>query len=1142
MASSWSAGTPVVQGPTGPISVAMPVLSGSPLTMEMMPSNFVPVGRQVLMFREAGIDGCALEVCAGQFMYIPQHGTQHQQTTYGVQYQQLSQIAQHQQSAHGVQHQNLAQRVQHQQSARGAQHLPSALEPQLAYQIISNPVCDALDFQHRQPCPISSQQHCPPGQVYSGEQDMPSSHQLSTDGRFHPYFNGSTQQRTIHLQPTTPVAPTRIINSHDYNYSRSESENYSMQTFSPYAGYSENYASLQQENEFAPPVPLSREHLQRQTDSPIHPTALQDQAFQQAGDPVEVRSHGAVQNHDLFGESIYQGRSWAQNHSVLPQNQYSVHLHNNMAPQVAPRGYDMAQQVEQQSYSRPPQAESQTYVMAPQAVNPNTGRTPQGHLPNQSMTYLSNSPPYSRFQGNQDSIQSLANNDIETDPNLGYEGSGQSSNGPLQMFDAHRVAELASFHTERIELDADDVDLTEIEEPVPPPSATRHSQNGRYPENGNWIHNVSALWSEAFRWVCLVAGSIISREGIHRQQDSPGTNMGEGRGTADVTAQMTRDNVARGSMISDGATMDGMTTDNVASDRMTTDDDDTERMTRCNLAGDMNRDCAAENFTRNENNLEGADTTGTRTPWEDRPMVPRRVAHSLRILFRQLQARFYEECHHWVYLELTMRNEYQDLVTLLDTIASMLNQSSYIVTHTMLRGFITGSAMAQGRRYHHIAQILQEVEGTREISFREAGLLRIQSFILNQQLSPQRLLRRFCTVIRHTARTMILQRLQPQPSCRLCPGTRRRTRERNILHHNEGSPERRAFQPPNMMGQQIHPAALPPHHQSVQQPVLMDVDRVPVSAPVTMAPYGIPVCTGPHQITMCTAAGHLPVCNSQPTWSIPTCNVQIPASCGVQQIPSCNIQQIPIHPNSIPPMFQPPHSTSHIPQHQLASRPPQFPGSTHQRHEEEVQLISDHRHAYPLQAALHQHHPGATAFTATPPVLLQEPMVHPSPQDIYGPFHRYYARHRTAGRNGRLRSIPPPPPPYPGFLLHFLAMLGNPPLPRFGRDFREDATEVENYEALLNLAERLGDAKPKGLTKLEIDQLPAYRFNKETHHSGMDQTSCVVCMCDFENRQLLRVLPCSHEFHTKCVDKWLKTNRTCPICRADAAEVASQSD
>lgn len=82
---------------------------------------------------------------------------------------------------------------------------------------------------------------------------------------------------------------------------------------------------------------------------------------------------------------------------------------------------------------------------------------------------------------------------------------------------------------------------------------------------------------------------------------------------------------------------------------------------------------------------------------------------------------------------------------------------------------------------------------------------------------------------------------------------------------------------------------------------------------------------------------------------------------------------------------------------------------------------------------------------------------------------------------------------------------------------------------MLNLAERLGEAKPKGLTKPEIEQLPAYRFNKENHHSDMDQTSCVVCMCDFENRQLLRVLPCSHEFHAKCVDKWLKVRLVLPL-------------
>ncbi len=55
---------------------------------------------------------------------------------------------------------------------------------------------------------------------------------------------------------------------------------------------------------------------------------------------------------------------------------------------------------------------------------------------------------------------------------------------------------------------------------------------------------------------------------------------------------------------------------------------------------------------------------------------------------------------------------------------------------------------------------------------------------------------------------------------------------------------------------------------------------------------------------------------------------------------------------------------------------------------------------------------------------------------------------------------------------------------------------------------------------LDIDQLLSYSYSLENKQS--DQTVCVICMCDFENGQLLRVLPCSHEFHSKCVDKWLK--------------------
>lgn len=57
------------------------------------------------------------------------------------------------------------------------------------------------------------------------------------------------------------------------------------------------------------------------------------------------------------------------------------------------------------------------------------------------------------------------------------------------------------------------------------------------------------------------------------------------------------------------------------------------------------------------------------------------------------------------------------------------------------------------------------------------------------------------------------------------------------------------------------------------------------------------------------------------------------------------------------------------------------------------------------------------------------------------------------------------------------------PVSQFGQHdlSSPDSNETENYEALLNLAERLGEAKPRGLARPEIDQLPSYKFNIETH-------------------------------------------------------------
>ena len=52
-------------------------------------------------------------------------------------------------------------------------------------------------------------------------------------------------------------------------------------------------------------------------------------------------------------------------------------------------------------------------------------------------------------------------------------------------------------------------------------------------------------------------------------------------------------------------------------------------------------------------------------------------------------------------------------------------------------------------------------------------------------------------------------------------------------------------------------------------------------------------------------------------------------------------------------------------------------------------------------------------------------------------------------------------------------------------------------------------------------------------HAVPEETpNCAICMEDFKAGDRLRSLPCKHDFHKECVDRWLAVNSTCPMCRA----------
>jgi hypothetical protein len=54
-------------------------------------------------------------------------------------------------------------------------------------------------------------------------------------------------------------------------------------------------------------------------------------------------------------------------------------------------------------------------------------------------------------------------------------------------------------------------------------------------------------------------------------------------------------------------------------------------------------------------------------------------------------------------------------------------------------------------------------------------------------------------------------------------------------------------------------------------------------------------------------------------------------------------------------------------------------------------------------------------------------------------------------------------------------------------------------------------------------------------HGGAAGVECAVCLAEMADGEKGRLLPgCGHRFHVECIDRWFRTNTTCPLCRVAA--------
>ena len=84
---------------------------------------------------------------------------------------------------------------------------------------------------------------------------------------------------------------------------------------------------------------------------------------------------------------------------------------------------------------------------------------------------------------------------------------------------------------------------------------------------------------------------------------------------------------------------------------------------------------------------------------------------------------------------------------------------------------------------------------------------------------------------------------------------------------------------------------------------------------------------------------------------------------------------------------------------------------------------------------------------------------------------------------------------------------------------------TDDFPLIREATIRRGDSR--GMCAEEINQIPIIRVTEPM------EDCCAVCMQSMQKGERVRLLPCLHPYHIKCIDKWLCIRSNCPLCKRE---------
>ncbi|KAL9155734.1 hypothetical protein ABFS82_09G024600 [Erythranthe guttata] len=120
-------------------------------------------------------------------------------------------------------------------------------------------------------------------------------------------------------------------------------------------------------------------------------------------------------------------------------------------------------------------------------------------------------------------------------------------------------------------------------------------------------------------------------------------------------------------------------------------------------------------------------------------------------------------------------------------------------------------------------------------------------------------------------------------------------------------------------------------------------------------------------------------------------------------------------------------------------------------------------------------------------------------------------------------------------LIRFLMKSPSSPFPSISQpDIRlPEPSRAASSRTFQRQLQHLFRSHDSGLDRSSIDALPVFYYKDVIVVMGSKEPfDCAVCLCEFSESDKLKFLPdCGHAFHIQCIETWLLSNSTCPLCR-----------